>query len=195
MSTPSSSFRAGDPFAALGLSRRATLVEARAAYRRLALAHHPDRNPGDLEAADRFKRVLAAYRRVHASLRGAPLPSAPKAGPRPDRFACGSCGDCFPFPEACPRCGVPLWDRDAGPAVAPERPEVEAMIAALSARPAPVDDGNTPHVPAVLVLACSAAALLVWQVGPVGPALLFAGFAAYVALVEAHRRATMPAGA
>ena len=51
-----------DPFTTLGISYDATLVEARQAYRRLALAHHPDLNPGDPTAPERFKAVLRAYR-------------------------------------------------------------------------------------------------------------------------------------
>ncbi len=183
-----------EAFALLGLPGHATAAEARAAYRRLALLHHPDRNPGDREAAERFKRIVGAYRRVTAGLRAGTASSAPKAGPRPDRYACGACGDRFPFPERCPRCEVALHDCDAGPTPAVAAPEVEAMMDALSARPAADDSGEaSPLVPGYIVAACSAAAVLVWQVGPLGPALLFAGFAAYVAAVEVHRRATTPA--
>lgn len=45
----------------LGLKRAATEEEIRKAYRRLARKHHPDLNPGDKAAEDRFKEVQEAY--------------------------------------------------------------------------------------------------------------------------------------
>ena len=181
-----------NPHSILGVPQAATHAEIRAAFRRLALLHHPDRNLGDAAAASRFKRILRAYREIVPAEKG----SAPAArvGPRPDRYACGTCGDAFPFPETCCRCGVKLHDRDLGPAPQDDRPEVEQMMARLSTLPEPSEVPEDPaKVPTVLVMGCSAAAVLVWQIGPIGPAVLFAGFAAYVAAVEAHRRATAPA--
>jgi hypothetical protein len=49
-----------DCYKLLGVARTATLEEISAAYRRLALEYHPDRNPAP-EAAQRFKEVTAAY--------------------------------------------------------------------------------------------------------------------------------------
>ena len=46
---------------ALGLESDAGFKDVKAAYRRLAKAHHPDLKPGDEEAAKRFQQVQAAY--------------------------------------------------------------------------------------------------------------------------------------
>lgn len=50
-----------DPYAALGLSHDATDEQIKAAYRKLAMKLHPDRNPGDKEKEEEFKRVSSAY--------------------------------------------------------------------------------------------------------------------------------------
>lgn len=50
-----------DYYTVLGISTTATLQEVKAAYKRLALKHHPDRNPGNTRAEEQFKRVSTAY--------------------------------------------------------------------------------------------------------------------------------------
>ncbi len=50
-----------DPYRRLGVRRNATIEEIKAAYRRLALAHHPDRNQGDRTSEERFKEVTQAF--------------------------------------------------------------------------------------------------------------------------------------
>ncbi len=50
-----------DIYVVLGVQRSASLAEIKRAYRRLARRFHPDINPGDGEAAARFRDVLAAY--------------------------------------------------------------------------------------------------------------------------------------
>ena len=50
-----------DFYQTLGVEREAGAEEIRKAYRRLARKHHPDLNPGDKAAEDRFKKVQEAY--------------------------------------------------------------------------------------------------------------------------------------
>ena len=50
-----------DPYAALGVSRDAEIETIKKAYRKLAQQYHPDRNPDDPAAEERFKQVSAAY--------------------------------------------------------------------------------------------------------------------------------------
>jgi molecular chaperone DnaJ len=50
-----------DFYVILGVTRAASLSELKRAYRRLARRYHPDINPGDHEAAERFKEILSAY--------------------------------------------------------------------------------------------------------------------------------------
>jgi molecular chaperone DnaJ len=50
-----------DYYAVLGLQKGATEKEITRAYRKLAKQHHPDANPGNKEAEERFKDISAAY--------------------------------------------------------------------------------------------------------------------------------------
>ena len=50
-----------DYYEVLGVERAATLDDIKKAYRKLALQYHPDRNPGNVEAEERFKEATEAY--------------------------------------------------------------------------------------------------------------------------------------
>src|SRR2546429_887734 len=50
-----------DPYAVLGVKPEATQEEIRKAYRGLAKKLHPDLNPGDRQAEEKFKQISAAY--------------------------------------------------------------------------------------------------------------------------------------
>jgi len=50
-----------DYYEVLGVDRNATDQELKASYRKLALNYHPDRNPGDKEAEEKFKEAAEAY--------------------------------------------------------------------------------------------------------------------------------------
>ena len=50
-----------DLYKVLGVGRNASDEEIKKAYRKLARQYHPDRNPGDARAEERFKEISAAY--------------------------------------------------------------------------------------------------------------------------------------
>lgn len=50
-----------DHYTTLGVSDNAPLADIKAAYRRLAKLYHPDLNPGNRHAEERFKEILEAY--------------------------------------------------------------------------------------------------------------------------------------
>jgi DnaJ-class molecular chaperone len=52
---------AQDPYQELGVSRGASAAEIRKAFHKLAKKHHPDVNPGDKSAEEKFKRVSGAF--------------------------------------------------------------------------------------------------------------------------------------
>ena len=50
-----------DYYDVLGVKRGASPEELKSAYRRLAVKYHPDKNPGDKSAEDKFKEASEAY--------------------------------------------------------------------------------------------------------------------------------------
>ena len=54
-----------DYYEVLGVGKDASEDEIKKAYRKIAIKYHPDRNPGDKEAEDKFKEAAEAYDVLH----------------------------------------------------------------------------------------------------------------------------------
>lgn len=54
-----------DYYEVLGVAKNATEDEIKKAYRKIAIKYHPDRNPGDKEAEEKFKEAAEAYDVLH----------------------------------------------------------------------------------------------------------------------------------
>jgi molecular chaperone DnaJ len=102
-----------DYYEVLSVSRTATDQEIKSAYRKLALTYHPDRNPGDKAAEEKFKEAAEAYsvladadkRHLYDRFGHAGLGGAATSGFDPGVFngfedILGGLGDIFGFSEA-----------------------------------------------------------------------------------------------
>ncbi|MBR4856061.1 MAG: DnaJ domain-containing protein, partial [Bacteroidaceae bacterium] len=54
-----------DYYEVLGVSKGASEQEIKKAYKKMAIKYHPDRNPGDKEAEEKFKEAAEAYDVLH----------------------------------------------------------------------------------------------------------------------------------
>src|SRR5271157_4791288 len=83
-----------DYYEILGVSKGARIEDIKAAYRKLALKYHPDKNPGDKASEEKFKEINEAYEMLsdtkkraqydaygHAGVGTAPPPQGGYGGP------------------------------------------------------------------------------------------------------------------
>ncbi|MBX3247080.1 MAG: DnaJ domain-containing protein [Myxococcales bacterium] len=166
-----------DPFA--DVTDELTL---RLRWRKLARRHHPDVNPDDPRAEERFKRLQALYRRARARLAGAPRrsdapPERDPAPPPPAPLRCDGCGDGFTLGDVCPRCQLPLVDAAARVCEVRDG-RVDDLIRALEApaREPLFELAPEARVPLVGVALVFLAAVQ-WRAGIPGLALMSLSFA------------------
>ena len=99
-----------DYYEILGVGKTASDADLKSAYRKLAIKHHPDKNPGDHTAEDKFKEAAEAYailadaekRALYDRYGHAGVSSAAGAGFDPSVFTgfediLGNLGDIFGF--------------------------------------------------------------------------------------------------
>jgi len=82
-----------DYYKTLGVERKASADDIRKAYRKLAMQFHPDKNPGDKKAEEKFKEINEAYqvlsdkdKRAHYDQLGSAYSNFRSGGGRPTDF-------------------------------------------------------------------------------------------------------------
>ena len=86
-----------DYYEVLGVTRTVTEIELKSAYRKLALQFHPDRNPNNPDAEEKFKEVSEAYAVLADSDKRAAYDRYGHAGLGGGRgTGCGLRSDCLP---------------------------------------------------------------------------------------------------
>ena len=82
-----------DYYKILGVERKASTDEIRSAYRKLAMKYHPDKNPGDKKAEEKFKEINEAYqalsdeqKRAHYDRLGSAYSNFRTTGGKPGDF-------------------------------------------------------------------------------------------------------------
>lgn len=187
-----------DPYETLGVSRDVTERRLRSRFRALVLELHPDRRPGDPNAAARLLAVVDAYEQVMDGLRGRPArsrrtrvtPASRRPGPAARdrfRFVCPCCDESYAFPDLCSRCDVELTDSFGPPRprapTAPADPRVAALIAELERRGDPAESRVGAVAPEIMAAVVFGAAVVAYSIFPPIGVM----FAAYVLFVLAVR--------
>lgn len=113
-----------DYYATLGVSKDASSDEIKKAYRKLTLQYHPDRNPGDKAAEERFKEINEAYAVLSDPDKRANYDRYGTEAPQMGGFPGGGFGDIFDLFEQVFGFRSPTAQRSS----APRGEDLEAVV-------------------------------------------------------------------